>query len=397
MTPSEAVNVYGGLKPAARALQVPYSTFRNQYLKSQSMIAPTIPSPNLPIEDLLEQAEQRFDSLRGHETAQTWAEVQISDPRPIGVLWFGDPHLGDNGCNIALLRKHAALCASTPGLFGANIGDTTNNWMQAGRLAKLWGEQDASIHTERRLAQWLMLESGVNWLVWLVGNHDVWNSGETILRGMNTAAIFMQNWEAKFKLCFPTGETVKVHAAHNFKGFSDWNPMHGPLKASIKTSDADLYVAGHIHTPGSMQIDLPGPRFPLLLRVASYKRFDTHAKVHGFMDHELGSAVLTIFNPDANDPSGKITHFFDVELGARVLTMMRKETPNASTARRAKVRHGQDAVGAPSAGRSTRGRARAALRREQVHGKKLGKGNGVAPPSRRPSKTSVPVDRRTKH
>lgn len=331
----EAVAHYGGVKPAARALGVPATTMHSRYTKARAMRAPTMPDPSLPIVDILEQAERRYSTLHALDTAQTWAEVQITDKKPIGILWFGDPHLGDNGCNIKLIRQHAALCAKTDGLYGANIGDTTNNWSMDGRLSKLWAEQDASIHTERRLARWLMLESGVDWLVWLVGNHDGWNSGETILRGMNTSAIFMQNWEAKFKLCFPSGETVKIHAAHNFKGFSDWNPMHGPLKASIKTSDADLYVAGHIHTPGSMQIDLPGPRFPLLLRVASYKRFDVHAKLHGFMDHPLGSAVLTIFNPEANDPSGKITHFFDVELGARVLTMMRKEASKSNGKKRA--------------------------------------------------------------
>lgn len=376
MTPAEAVSVHGGIKPAARALGIPYSTFRAHFHKGQAVEAPAPVPVHLPIETLLEQATERFELARSIDSAEQWPVVQIRDKRPIGVLWFGDPHLGDNGCNVPLLRQHARLCAETDGLYGANIGDTTNNWMTSGKLARLWSDQDASLSTERRLAQWLMNESGVNWLVWLIGNHDAWNSGETILRQMNTTAIFMHNWEAKFKLQFPSGEQIKIHAAHNFKGFSDWNPMHGPLKAAIKTSDADLYVAGHIHTPGSMQIDLPGSsRFPLLLRVASYKRFDLHAKLHGFADHPVGCAVLTIFNPEANDPTGKITHYFDVELGARVLTMMRNQKAKPDGTSKGNIRCG--GVSGTARPRAKRGARNAPVKKQGLRQQRPKSGSGV--------------------
>lgn len=351
MDPVEAVRLYGSVQGAAKKLGVPPATFRHHYERAlkaaniddvrdekvrglgvgarrdqqRAFTPPIVEDPNLPIEVLLEHASKRFNQLRNHhEAADDWPIIKINDSLPVGVLWFGDPHLGDNGCNVPLLRKHADLCKNTPGLYGANIGDTTNNWETVGKLAKKWAQQDASIATEQRLAQWFMTEAGINWLVWLIGNHDAWNHGERLLRAINITGIFMKNWEAKFVVEFPNGVRIKIHAAHNFKGFSDWNPMHGPLKAAIKSSDADLYVAGHIHTPGSMQFNLQGfNRFPLLLRVASYKRFDSYALTGGFDDHDVGSAVLTIFNPNAEARSGRITHFFDVEAGAKVLTMMR--------------------------------------------------------------------------
>jgi hypothetical protein len=347
MDPIELVRLHGSVSAAARELGVPRATLSDQYRKAleaagiddvrtayqattrpdfkRSFTPPPEVDPNLPIEDILEQASKRFRQLKNYEDAvSNWPIIKIHDNLPIGVLWFGDPHLGDNGMDIDLMRAHTKLCADTEGLYGANIGDTTNNWLTVGKLAKKWAEQDTSISTEQRLAKWLMTEAGVEWLVWIIGNHDGWNHGERLLRAINITGIFMKNWEAKFIVEFPNGCRVKIHAAHNFKGFSDWNPMHGPLKASIKSSDADLYVAGHIHTPGSMQINLQGTgRFPLLLRVASYKRFDSYALTGGFEDHDVGSAVLTIFNPNAKTRSGKVQHFFDVELGARVLTMMR--------------------------------------------------------------------------
>jgi hypothetical protein len=391
---AEAKAAHGGLKPAARALGIPETTFRRRLekeLDQPAYTAPALEDPQEPIEALLARAQSLYDHKARAEDAAEWCSVQVHDKKPIGVLWFGDPHLGDNGCDIGLLRRHIQLCNETSGLYGANIGDTTNNWVTGGKLAKLWAEQDASISTERRLAKWFLRESGVNWIVWLIGNHDAWNSGEALLREMNTTGVFMQNWEAKFRFVFPTGEEIKVHAAHNFKGFSDWNPMHGPLKASIKSSNADLYVAGHIHTPGSMQIDLPGSdRFPLLLRVSSYKRYDLHAKLHGFPDHKRGSAVLTIFNPDATDHSGKITHFFDVELGARVLTMLRGHAPSrrisekpAQKTRKSTHERGPEGRQRKGSGRSAPARCGVGsgrgsdARGSKVRTSKLGKGNGV--------------------
>ena len=340
----EAVKLHGSIAAAARALGLPRTTLDHQYQKAilasgsedvrtvyqaktakqQAFVPPPEVDPNLPIEDLLDQASKRYQQLHKSETASTWPVIKIHDLLPIGVLWFGDPHLGDNGCNIDLIRHHAAICEATPGLYGANIGDTTNNWPTNGKLASQWAKQDASIATEQRLAKWLMTEAGVEWLLWLIGNHDAWANGAAMLRAINCKGIFMQDWEARFILEFPNGVQIKIHAAHNFKGFSDWNPMHGPLRAAIKSSDADLYIAGHLHLPGSMQINLQGSgRFPLLLRVASYKRHDLYAKTGGFDDHDVGSAVLTIFNPMAKDRSGKIIHFFDIEAGAEFLTMLR--------------------------------------------------------------------------
>lgn len=349
MDPIDAVRLHGSIAAAARVMGIPRTTLEGHYQKAilaagiddvranyqqvtrsgskskaKSFDRPPDVDPNLPIDEILDQASKRFRQLHKSEAAATWPVIKIHDPLPIGVLWFGDPHLGDNGCNIDLLRSHCKLVADTVGLYGANIGDTTNNWPTSGKLAAQWAKQDASISTEQRLAKWLMTESGVDWLLWLIGNHDAWANGAPFLRALNCNGIFMRDWEARFILEFPNAAQIKIHAAHNFKGFSDWNPMHGPLKASIKSSDADLYIAGHLHLPGSMQINLQGSgRFPLLLRVASYKRHDMYAKTGGFDDHDVGSAVLTVFNPSAKDRSGKITHFFDVEMGARYLTMLR--------------------------------------------------------------------------
>lgn len=131
---------------------------------------PVFPDEDIPVEDIIELQCRRFYTRLASHEAHTWFPIKVKDKRPIGILWFGDPHVDDDGCNWPALKRDIALCKDTEGLYGANIGDTTNNW--AGRLARLYAEQDASVKTARRLAKWFLLESGVPWLVWIMGNHD---------------------------------------------------------------------------------------------------------------------------------------------------------------------------------------------------------------------------------
>jgi hypothetical protein len=55
------------------------------------------------------------------------------------------PHVDDNGCNWPLLKHHAELCRTTPGLYAINLGDSSNNWTD--RLIKLYAQQDWSVKT----------------------------------------------------------------------------------------------------------------------------------------------------------------------------------------------------------------------------------------------------------
>jgi hypothetical protein len=325
---SEAVVTYGGVKPASRALGIPETTFRGRLAKEKlaapGLVTPPPVDPHLPIDEIRHHLRKQFEAKHSAHEREQWCAVHVTDPKPIAVLFFGDPHLGDGSCNWPLLERHAELCRTTPGLYGANIGDTGNFWPNGGRLGRLWAEQETSRDTERRLAKWFLRDAGIKWLVWIFGNHDSFDGSKDIMREMNTTGVFMQDWEAKFRLCFPTGEETRVHVAHDFPGNSQWNILHGPGKAARMTSDADLYVCGHKHDWAIMQFEIAGRnRVPTLIRVRGYKWMDDYAKVHGFQSAQSGSSILTIFNPHASDPAGKIMAFSDVEAGVEVLKAMR--------------------------------------------------------------------------
>lgn len=331
MNITEAVSKHGGLKAAARALGIPYSTLHGRLAKEKAVTFPKFPSASKPATAIIKDLAAASLLKKERRDAERWFSVKMRTREPIGILWFGDPHLGTS-TDWHTLQRDVALCNSSPGMYGANIGDTTNNWV--GTLKRLYADEDISNATERKLAKWFLAEAGITWLVWLLGNHDEWEHGSEILRLMDIHnRVPMLDWAARFQIEFPAAKgkgvkskpvAVKVHAAHDFPGHSMWNIVHGPARApKTMGSDADLLVCGHKHDWGFAGYEIAERRkTPVAVRVASYKKGDPHARRLGFQEPEHGASMLTIIDPDAS-PAGRVTVFVDPIQGAKVLKALR--------------------------------------------------------------------------
>lgn len=332
-----AYKTFGSLKAASEAtgmgrqaigVRVSEAKKRKLDAPTEDIILPDFPSEDLPIEKILDMMEERSQLRMKSYEAHTWFPIKVNDNRPIGILWFGDPHIDDNGCDIKLLRHYARLCRETQGLYGANIGDTTNNW--SGRLAALYAKQDSSLKTARRLASWFMLESGIKWLIWLIGNHDAWGDGAEILAMMaakhKTQKIVTHDWEARFVLQFKNGAEVRVNAAHDFAGNSMWNPLHGAVKAAKQGDRIDLLVCGHKHNWAISQWEMASQQtVPTMIRVKGFKTYDDYAMRLGHYEQKEGGAILTIIDP-TKPQSGRVTAFVDVDAGAEYLKWLRAKS-----------------------------------------------------------------------
>jgi len=334
-TYADAVKFYGGVKKAARGCGVPYTTFQGRYSKEKmkgavktkptKLAAPTFapfPKESLDAPAIIRRLAKDAALKASRRDAEKWFRVHVPGNLPIGITWFGDPHLGTS-TNWARLERDIAITASTPGLYGANLGDSSNNWV--GRLARLYSEEDISRRTERKLIKWFLAECGITWLVWLMGNHDEWEHGADLIRAMDIhGRVPMLDWEARFKLCFKGARDVKIHAAHDFPGHSIYNPTHSHARAvRFLGSDADLYIAGHRHTFGFQQFETPETGgCPVMIRAAGYKVGDPHARRNGFPEATQGASVMTIIDPHA-EPAGRVLAFADLAQGARVLKALR--------------------------------------------------------------------------
>ncbi len=335
----EAVEVrsrYPSDAAAALAMGISRSAFQNRLAIAKSRrfgegSAPRIELPVLddehePIEEVINRMTRNFERAKKAHDAKQWFSIKISETLPIGILFVGDPHVDDNGCAWPILRRHAQLCASTPGMYAVNIGDSSNCW--GGRLIKKYADQDASVHTARRLVEWLLLSSGFKWLVWLMGNHEHMGDGAPLLHEMNkrhgTTRVPMLDWTARFTLDFPNGEQIRIHCAHDFPGNSMWNPVHGPVKAAMFGDRVDLLVCGHKHNWAISQWELAEQgTSPLMVRTRGYKHHDDFAKKIGKHEQEEGQSILVLIDPSSDIKSGRVQAFTDIEKGAKILSWMR--------------------------------------------------------------------------
>lgn len=285
---------------------------------------PSFPDDDLPTEQLIASQTERFKKRWANHQSKQWFPIRIKMPGPIGLSFFGDPHVDDNYCNWELLQRHCDLHRKTEGLFAVNIGDTTNNWV--GRLTRLFGNQDTSQATARKFARWLLLEAGVTWLLWVMGNHDSWNEGSEILRQMGGQIVTMEDWSAKFKLVFPNGRECKVWAQHDFKGYSMWNSLHGPQRAAHTKAEAHIYAAGHTHNWALHQEESASRDFTYwLARARGYKFIDSYAEQLGHASQKEGAAILAVIDPAAKTEAGFVQCFADLEEGVEYLKFKRRK------------------------------------------------------------------------
>lgn len=300
-------------QPAAEAL----------YEQPPFQVSP-IPDSDLPIEQIVAMRKAEFAQKQRHEEARKLIEVKIGLAGPIGLLHFGDPHVDDDGTDIATLERHSDLTRKTEGLFGCNVGDNTNNWV--GRLARLYAQQNMGRERAVKLAEWFLRRTV--WLYLIAGNHDLFK-GETddpvrwIARQID--ALYQAS-EVRVGLNFPNGLGYVINARHDFDGSSQYNPAHGPMKAIWFGVRDDLAVCGHRHISGYGVIKDPETsKVCHALRVASYKVYDRYARDKGFKDQALGPAAVTVIDPALGLAHPDLTKvFWDPEEGADYLTFKRK-------------------------------------------------------------------------
>lgn len=326
---SDAVRLHGGVKAAARALEMPYSTFQGRLAKEKfggdvsesELIFPELPSSELPPGQLIDQACARFSHHLAARQARRWMEIGVKSNKPIGVCLMGDPHIDNNGCNWPLLREHIRILEETPGMYAVGIGDLTDNWI--GRLTRLYADQEMSKKQAWKLVKYLLKETKIRWLCHILGNHDAWGDGPYLIKANAQPIVPVEDWQSRFQLVFPNGQRVRIHAAHDFPGSSIWNKMHGPQKASMLLEQADIFACGHKHEWACNESENANRDFVYwLVRSRGYKFIDSYADQLGYGSQRYGASITAIIDPDGGG-TRRIRCFPDLTEAAEFLTWKR--------------------------------------------------------------------------
>ena len=286
---------------------------------------PTLPDDRPSNEEYRDWRKKSFQRKYAARLAREWFPIEMPDDKPVGICWFGDPHVDDDGCNWPLLEEHAEICARTDGLYGANLGDTTNNWV--GRLTRLYMHQDQSRDSALQGAEIFISGLGIEWLLLIRGNHDIWSGDlkNDPLYWMQSGPAPMEDWEARLRLVFPNKQECFIHASHHFRGTSLFHPLHGSIRQVLEAGQAQLYISGHTQEYGTMKIEMPKRgTVHCLGKARGYKHFDMHALLHGFGEHQEGASLVSIHDPNAKTQSGFVNLFDDVETAADYLTFLRE-------------------------------------------------------------------------
>ena len=320
------IEQYGTLAEAARVLGIPRTTLSsrvNSQKISREVEILLPPTEYEPIEELVSRRIDAFSRKKAHEQSRKLIPVIIKEMKPIGIWHFGDPHIDDDGSDICALQHHARLIATTPGLYGANVGDTTNNWV--GRLGALYAKQGTSAQDAWRLAEWFIREVR-DWLYMVGGNHDAWSgSGDPLQYICRSAGTYYVPHEVRLALQFPNQQEIRINCRHDFAGSSVYNPAHGPMKALQFGLRDHVAIAGHKHESAYGLLKDPSSGITMhAIKVASYKVYDSFAREKGFPDRTLSPGCMTVINPTLPDTHPDVVKvFWDIEEGIEFLNWKR--------------------------------------------------------------------------
>ena len=298
---------------------------REDGLSDRQFTIPSLPDPDPDAEELLEHREDIYNRKFDANKARKLIPITVNVDGPVGITHFGDPHIDDDGCDIPSLRRDVALVNKTDGMFAANLGDLSNNWV--GRLARLYEDQSTTARQGWILVEWLV--RAVPWLYIVAGNHDLWKGESDPIKWMTKfSGTMYEAWGARVALKFPNGKSVRVNARHDFSGHSMWNPNHGPMKAAMGGWRDHILTCGHKHV-SFIAGPLKDPATGLLswaIRCAGYKVIDGYAAEKGLPDQNSFPSAVTIIDPTrADDDPNLITVFAGTEEACDFLKFKRKK------------------------------------------------------------------------
>lgn len=276
------------------------------------------------IDEILDSQQKQYEQVR-HSFEEI--NIKMKEDLPVAIIHYGDPHLGSDGMNMELLKKHMEL-SKKDGVYVGCVGDITDNWCKP--LAGEYGNSVLTKAEQETLEAWFIDFHKHKWVYMIVGNHDEWNSHERViemlfnLRQKGRTAV--KNWEGVFNLIFKNGATFKIKAAHDFKGGSQFSNSTGGSKLRFQGDDADIFICGHRHCYGYENgQNLITHKFSHSIRAAGYKRYDNYARRLQFHSAMMGESVVTVLDPLSDNDVSRIQVFADPVEGVEYMEFLRNK------------------------------------------------------------------------
>lgn len=284
------------------------------------------PSRLRPAIDIIASRKDEF--LRYRQTLNFRKPVLVNVPRPgpFALVMLGDPHLDSPGSDLNLWERWVDCLDRPSGVYGCCIGDWLDNWPRV--LGFLYGEAEASAGDGWVLLQHYLEQMRGDLLCTVLGNHDAWAAqGDPFGQIMRGAGVIARKHGLRLAIATPGAEPVTVALRHDWKGRSQFNPVHGVARGAREQVDDDIIVGGHIHSSGhQVVVHRNGEALSHCYRIGAFKLLDEYAERHGFPVSQFAPGVFLVVDParPRSDPQ-RVAHFYDPEEGRRYLDALRME------------------------------------------------------------------------
>lgn len=287
------------------------------WMRSEEYSFTATESPDMEVTDLVDHVTKRFKKRQRSMGQREWLPVTFNREGPLAISFLGDPHVDDNGCNWPCLRRDIDTINKTEGMYAASLGDASNNWV--GRLSRLWASQETSAKQSWQLVQWLL--TATDWCLLVKGNHDMWLPNDVDpIEWLKVPGTLTADWQARLEFRFPKGRPLRVWAAHDMPGHSQWNPLHAQQKRAKFTQEASLYISGHRHHWALAQYeDEWTNRVYWTARAKGYKTEDEYADRLGHGQQQYGEAITAVIDPLAKSETAFLVCFANVQEAADYL------------------------------------------------------------------------------
>lgn len=320
------------MQKAAKSLGVSHTTVQRRISEGIRRfgynVEDFIPAPvSVPQDDDLPPAAEVIARSISHnaryieQSRRKWRRRIMVRPEPFAIAFVGDPHLDNAGHDAEAMHADLALLAAA-GVRCIQMGDLLDFFHKNGKLAGKQAANPITVKEAMSVARHVVRDSGVKWDAQILGNHDAWAEDEWAMMVAEWARQAphphkVYYWMTELTYDWGDGQFT-VLAAHDFKGSSIYNPLHGNMKRALEDGTADLYASAHRHN--AAKADMPNEfrgRNYWHCRVAGYKAADAFAFRGGFpqAEHNEGRSAVAVINPISESRDGKCRLFFDIAEG----------------------------------------------------------------------------------
>lgn len=302
---------------------------QNGYLKAFEAIR-----PERAVNPFAEIRSKRVKEFERQKAAGTWRKIRpvnLPHNEPYAILFLGDPHLDNAGTDLSLWEEWLSRLDAANGVYGFCLGDYLDNWVRP--LAYLYGKGETTAPEGWELLRHYLGEYGKHFIGSVSGNHDDWSGYSDVLSEMMDKAGVLNHRHHAIRLGVKSknGRMITIGARHRFPGHSQWNTVHGVMRAAKMGWRDNILIGGDKHISGDAKVKDPDSGFIThCYQVAAFKIYDDYAEEKGFLDQHISPGIAVVVDPSKadNDPS-LIEPFYSPDSALTYLEALRARRPNA--------------------------------------------------------------------